>query len=185
MQRKQPKAKTCKVCKEKFIPHLSTAIVCSIKCAIEYTNKQNAKKDALKRTQSRLETIKKKNAIKSITEYAKDAQTAFNAYIRKRDEHLPCISCGRIGGCQFHAGHYRTTKAAPQLRFNEDNCHKQCAQCNNHLSGNITEYRINLVKKIGNDRVEELENNNAIKRYTKDELVEIKNIYKIKYKNLL
>ena len=37
--------------------------------------------------------------------------------------------------------------AMPSLRFNTHNVHKQCSACNNHLSGNMIEYRINLIAK--------------------------------------
>jgi len=132
------------------------------------------KNTALDAKKQRKVYIDTKNKLKSLTDHLHEAQRHFNMYIRIRDEHKPCISCGKVSGVQFHGGHYRTTKAAPQLRFNEDNVHKQCAQCNNHLSGNITEYRIELVKRIGVERVESLENNNELHRYTIDEAKEIK-----------
>jgi hypothetical protein len=78
---------------------------------------------------------------------------------------------------KFDAGHYRTVKAASQLRFNEDNCHGQSVHDNQHLSGNVVEYRINLCKRIGEDRVQALENNNEFKRWTKEEAKEIKAKY--------
>lgn len=115
---------------------------------------------------------------------AAQAQKAFNAYIRQRDDKEPCISCQRHHDGQYHAGHYRTVGAAKQLRFNEDNCHKQCAPCNNHLSGNLTEYRINLIKKIGLEKVEDLESNSEIKRYSIEEYQTIEKRYKDKLKAL-
>ena len=33
-----------------------------------------------------------------------------------------------------------------------------CSQCNNHKSGNVVEYRIELVRRIGEERVQALEN---------------------------
>lgn len=172
------KTKTCKVCGEKFFQRTSLQVVCSVPCSVAWVKQQNEKRE-------RKVYREKKEKLKSLTEHIKEAQSIFNRYIRERDKGQPCISCGRTSGCQFHAGHYRTTKAASHLRFNEDNVHIQCAQCNNHLSGNITEYRINLVKKIGIERVEALENNNQVKRYTIDEVIEIKNRYKNEIKKLL
>ena len=101
-----------------------------------------------------------------------------------RDKDEPCISCGRHHQGQYHAGHFRTTAAAPQLRFHEDNVHKQCSVCNNHLSGNLLEYRKRLIQKIGAERVEQLENDSTIKRWTIEELQEIKKVYKNKCKEL-
>ena len=106
-----------------------------------------------------------------------EAQAAFNKWIRLRDAHLPCISCGRHHQGQYHAGHYRTVGANPELRFEPLNVHKQCAPCNNHKSGNIVEYRINLVSRIGQDAVDWLEGPHEPKRYTVDQLREIKREY--------
>ena len=179
------KPKLCRQCKTKFQPVRILQSVCSPNCAIELANK---KRIALERTETRLErseTKKRLDAIKPLRKLASEAQTAFNAYIRERDKHLPCISCQRHHQGQYHAGHYRTTAAAPQLRYTEDGCHKQCSACNTHLSGNITAYRINLINKIGISRVESLENNNTIRKYTREELVEIKKTYKSKLQEIL
>lgn len=113
----------------------------------------------------------------------REAQKAFNAFIRKRDEKEPCISCGRHHQGQYHAGHYKTTKARPDIRFNEDNCHKQCSVCNNHLSGNIGEYTPNLINKIGRDRFDAL-TIESLADYTCEQLKSIELEYKTKFKAL-
>ncbi|MCP4060771.1 MAG: recombination protein NinG, partial [Pseudoalteromonas sp.] len=66
----------------------------------------------------------------------------------------------------------------------EDNCHKQCAPCNNHLSGNISNYRPALVKKIGQDRVDWLEGKHEVRKYTCEDLKEVELKYKQKLKEL-
>lgn len=63
------------------------------------------------------------------------------------------------------------------IRYNEDNIHKQCHQCNVQLSGNQQQYRIFLIEKIGAERVEALENNNTPHRYTLEELESIRRHY--------
>jgi hypothetical protein len=94
-----------------------------------------------------------------VSHWKKKAQKAFNEFIRLRDAHLPCVSCDKPYDWhgQWHAGHYKTTGARPDLRFNEDNCHKQCSVCNNHLSGNLANYRLELENRIGMDRLLALE----------------------------
>lgn len=146
-------------------------------CTKEFWEK--AKQNQWKKKKSEL-----KEKLKTLSDYKKELQTVFNAYIRLRDSHLPCISCGRHHTGQYHAGHYRSVGSNPQLRFNEDNVHKQCAPCNNHKSGNPIEYRINLIKKIGQERVEFLESDHDPKHYTKLELIELKVIYKDKIRKL-
>jgi hypothetical protein len=112
----------------------------------------------------------------------KEAQQAFNAWVRARDAKEPCISCGRHHQGQYHAGHYRTTKACPELRFEPDNCWKQCSPCNTHLSGNILEYRKKLIAKLGLERVEWLEGPHEPKRYRIEDLKEIRDTYRLKLK---
>jgi hypothetical protein len=79
---------------------------------------------------------------------------------------------------QIHAGHYRSVGAHPELRFEPDNCHAQCAQCNNFKSGNLTEYRANLIKKIGLQRVEWLEGPQEKRKFSIEELKELLTHYK-------
>lgn len=158
----------------------------SFECATNYaTDKRNKKKiksvaDKVKRQ----DTKERKEKLKPLSKWLKEAQVVFNKYIRLRDHDQPCISCLRHHAGQYHAGHYRTTKAASQLRFNEDNCHKQCAPCNNHLSGNIENYRPSLIDKIGIDRVEALECNNEPHKYTVEEIKGIIKAYKGKCREL-
>ena len=113
-------------------------------------------------------------------DWVKLAQTAFNAFVRERDLIMPCISCHmpvNYNG-QWQAGHYRTTAAAPQLRFDESNVHRQCAQCNSSKSGNVVEYRKKLIERVGLLEVERLENDNEVKRQTVEELQAIGKTYR-------
>ena len=175
------KDKLCKPCNEMFTPDRPLQKVCSYKCALVAEREKTAIRH---KKEFKAETKRMKEKIKTLTEYLNDAQKEFNKFIRIRDGKDNCISCGRNHAGQYHCGHYRTVRAASQLRFNEDNCHKQCSACNNHKSGNITEYRINLVKKIGRWRVEELENNNQLADWTKEKAIEIKKEYREKWKAL-
>lgn len=176
MQTKEPKQKSCKVCKTKFSPRASTQVVCSWQCSIAYTSNEKIKRE-------RKEYREKKEQLKTRSEWLKDAQVMFNRYIRERDENLPCISCN-THRTHYDAGHYRSVGAAPQLRFNEDNVHKQCVHCNQHKSGNAVEYRINLVRRIGVERVENLESCNDPIKYTIEDAKEIKRLYNEKLKEL-
>lgn len=179
-------ARKCKCgCEVELLPAAKCADIiskkgyASIPCLTKHTQaKESLKAD--KAIKKRNTEFKKKVTDSDRSAWAKKAQSAFNSFIRERDKELPCISCNRHHQGQYHAGHYRSVGAAKQLRFIEINCHKQCAPCNNHKSGNITEYRINLIKKIGVDSTESLENNNEVKRYTINEYKEIEAEYKDK-----
>lgn len=166
----------------------STAIACSYLCAKAYVDAKNAKMKVQKaKLEAKIErqlTKERKEKLKTKREKQNETQTVFNAFIRERDKDLPCISCGRHHQGQYHAGHYRSVGAAPQLRFDEMNVHKQCQPCNTHKSGNAIEYRINLIKKIGLQEVERLESENQVKKWSDDELKDIKQYYNQKLKLL-
>lgn len=154
---------------------------CSVDC-MAFEGIDRAQKAAEKK--KRKELRQAKDRIKTKGEHAKDAQAAFNVFIRERDHDQPCISCGRHHQGQYHAGHYRTVGASPELRFEELNVHKQCAPCNNHKSGNIVEYRINLVQRIGQANVDWLEGPHEPKRYTVEDLKEIGARYRRKAREM-
>jgi DNA-binding protein H-NS len=174
---KKIKQKKCAICSTMFTPFQTTQRVCSIPCAVKHAEASATKK-------MRQEIRQAREALKTRQDWIKEAQRYFNKFCRLRDKNEPCISCGKKITGQVHGGHYRTTKAAPQLRFNEDNCHSQCVSCNVYLSSNFLEYRKRLIQKIGVERVEALENDNTLKRWTIEELQEIKKIYKQKCKEL-
>ena len=90
---------------------------------------------------------------------------------------------GDIGG-RYDAGHYRFTGSASHLRFDEANCHAKRKQCNRYGAGRAVDYRIGLIKRIGRERVEALEASNSPRKWTRDELIAIKEIYFLKLKAL-
>ena len=171
----------CKVCKVKFEARFFLQKTCiEPKCLAEWQKlEREAKAD-------KAHSKKKKELKNNDKSYrAKVAQQSFNAFIRLRDNDDPCISCQRHHTGQYHAGHYRSVGAHPELRLEELNNNKQCAPCNNHLSGNIADYRINLIKKIGVEKVEWIEGPHEPKKYTCKQLKEIELLYKQKLKDLI
>lgn len=171
------KLKKCRNCQEPFKPFQSMQVVCSGVCGIAYARQQKAKKE-------RKESRAKLEKLKPLAEHKKDLQKIFNEFIRLRDADQPCISCGRFHDGQYHAGHYRTVGANPELRFTELNCHKQCAPCNNHKSGNIVEYRKNLIEKIGAEKLAWLEGNHPPLKLTIDQIKNMKALYREKIKQI-
>jgi hypothetical protein len=184
MQRKY-KQKKCKACPMIFQPTRPLQAVCSPVCALVHTRTLGIKK-AEKAARAR--TVADRERLKTLGDHHKDTQAIFNRFIRERDKKLgrPCISCQRHDKGQYHAGHYKEVGmgGASPLRYNEDNCHLQCSQCNEKLSGNLILYRINLVKLIGLDRVEYLEGPQEVRQYRIDDLKELQKVYKAKIKEL-
>lgn len=183
---KEVKQKTCKACGEKFRPALSTQKACGVQCALALAKKPENQAVARKAIaqRERREIQARKQKLKSRADYVREAQAIFNRWVRLRDEALPCISCGRHHQGKYDAGHYRTTAACPELRFDPLNVHKQCSPCNTQLSGNIVAYRLGLIRRIGEEAVDWLEGPHEAKRYTIDDLKAIKAEYQAKIKAL-
>ncbi len=151
---------------------------CGPECAIEFAQRERT-------ARQRKESREQREKLKNRADWLAEAQTAFNAFIRYRDKDLPCISCGTYKDVQFAAGHYRSIGAAPHLRFNEDNVHKQCNKnCNMERGGNIVEYRLGLLAKIGQERLDALESDRSTAKWTIDDIKAIKEHYKMKLKQL-
>lgn len=185
----------CKVCSAWFIPAYANIRWCCPEhgtiYALELRAKEKVKAEA-KRIKAHQEAEKsdrrrlaeKKQQVKPLSYFIKQAQQAFNEFIRYRDRHIPCISCGRHHDGQYHAGHFRTTGANPELRFDEDNCHRQCAPCNNHLSGNLIAYRPALIAKIGQARFDALMGPHELPKWKREDYIRIRDEYRAKLKSI-
>lgn len=174
----KPKKCAVRTCRASFIPTQSFQTWCGPECGLVLARaKQDRERKALDQIERR-ELKAAKERIKSRADHAKEAQQAINEWVRLRDADQPCISCGRHHQGQYHAGHYRSVGANPELRFEPLNIHKQCAPCNNHKSGNVVEYRISLVQRIGQEAVEWLEGPHDPQRYTIEGLRAIKAKYR-------
>lgn len=187
------KPKKCKApgCGQRFKPMLSTQKVCSPACALAMAKDPKLQKVAAKAItkQKRQDLQERREKLKTKGEHLREAQASFNAYIRERDRlaGYPCISSGRPldwNGNAVDAGHYRSTGAAPHLRFEENNCHAQSKHDNRYLSGNVTEYRLGLIQRIGLAAVEALEADQTPRRYTIEDLQAIKALYRQKLRDL-
>jgi hypothetical protein len=133
----------------------------------------------------------RKEAIKTIPDLIKEAQREFNAFIRERDKGRPCICCGEplssgsgSTGGDFDCGHYRSVGSAAHLRFDERNAHGQRKRCNRYGAGRAVDYRIGLIQRIGLRDVEALEADNRVHKWSREELIAIKEKYRAKRKEL-
>jgi len=175
----------CKVCGKEFKQFRTTQNVCSTSCAVAYSKAKKIKKQ--KQIEKNNEMLSKfDKEIKEKKSYQRlllDARKYYQKWIRKRDSSHKCISCGSDSDL-VDAGHYFKAEVYSGLIFNEKNCHKQCRKCNRYLNGNEINYRLGLVERYGEDYVKKLEqikDQNRLKKWTREELLEIKN----NYKNLL
>ncbi len=185
------KQKKCRYCKQPFTPVLPMQVVCGIECAKAIAK---SKREKVEKANDR----QKRESLKTARDYIKQAQDAFNAFIRERDKDLPCICCGRFPdsddwkpGGVWDAGHFLSRGAYPELRFTEDNCHKQLKTCNGGSAKYAKKgrtvsqgYREGLIARIGLERVEWLEGPHKARHYTIDDLKAIKSEYVQKLKEL-
>ncbi|ANF84789.1 Bacteriophage lambda NinG family protein [Pseudomonas antarctica] len=183
-----PRRKRCPECRVMFVPARNGQIVCGeIECAIAHGQSEKGRAIAGKALAEvgRRDIKVRKEKLKSRADHLKDTQHAFNAWIRARDAGQPCISCGTTADVQYCAGHYRTTAAAPELRFEPLNVNLQCNRnCNMGKSGNLLGYRPGLIKKVGAEAVEWLEGPHEAKKYTVDELKAMTAEYRAKTREL-
>ncbi len=193
MLAKEIKPKKCRApgCGQRFKPSLSTQKVCCMACARAMAKDPKLQKVAAKAItrQKRQDLQERREKLKTKGEHLREAQQAFNAYIRERDRlaGYACISSDRPldwNGNAVDAGHYRSTGAAPHLRFDENNCHAQSKHDNRYLSGNVADYRLGLIQRIGLAAVEALEADQEPRRYTIEDLQAIKALYRQKLRDL-
>lgn len=184
---KPRKPKKCPICESEYLPWSSTQKTCNeIPCAMAFAKQQAAEKSAREiRKQERLQRDdlrQRRERLKGKSEWNREAQAAVNRYIFWRDYGNPCIACGKplnygVRGGAVDSSHYRSRGAAPTQRFNVFNIHSGCVRCNRELSGNLIPFRINLIEKIGLQRVERIEHDNTPRKFTIEYLQRVKSIF--------
>lgn len=115
------------------------------------------------------------------------AWKACSLYIRTRD-HGKCYTCTTQKDItQMEAGHYyHSGNSHPETEYDERNLHCQCYACNRMKSGNRDIYALRLEEQYGHGILQELyQLRYKAKKWTIEELLEIENIYKQKYLQLI
>ena len=160
---------------ERYTPKYSTTEPCpKYECRLQH----------LKANVSKINRANKATARDSIKSYAQrlgEAKKVFQKWIRIRDKDKPCISCGSISSTVWDGGHFKKAELYSGVIFHEYNVNIQCGKCNRFLGGNELNYRTGLIAKIGEEAVlnlEHLAEMSRMKKYTNDELEEIKLKYK-------
>lgn len=185
------KPKKCKnpACKGMFTPSKPMQAACSIPCAQEIARLKREKAEKSQKKVERAHDKVRREKLKTRSEWMKEAQSAFNSFIRARDREAghACISSGRVldwSGNAVDAGHFRSVGSSPENRFNELNCWAQSKHDNQYLGGNAIEYRKGLIARIGLEAVEALEADNTPRKYTIEDLKGIKKTYSAKAREI-
>lgn len=179
------KDKKCKNCSELFKQFRPLQNVCSLECSIELSN---TKQKEIERMLWNKEKKVRKDALKTREDYYQDALVMFNKFIRTRDRDQPCISCNASSGTyRITSGHYYPQGTYRNIALDERNAHGQCwYNCNKNKHGNLLEYRPRLIKKIGLEKVEQLDIDaqQKVSKYNILELKELREFYRLKIKNM-
>lgn len=190
MMRATLKPKKCTICKSVFTPIRSTERVCSVPCAIEWSDRVKAKKAAQAQRAERKRLREGKTKLKPRSAWIREAQAAVNKVARLRDIRAGygCISCGsrpeqRYGG-SVDGGHFRSVGSAAHMRFYLPNIRLQCKKCNQQLGGAHTNYRVGLIERIGIERVEEIESMQWTAKWSIEYLQRLKRIMNKKARRL-
>jgi len=171
------KDKKCKICKVKFTPTRQLQPTCNeMECMIAYSDKHLAKKAKETKTQHRIEKREFNN--QDVKKRTNDLKKVVQEYARLRDFHEVCISCRKPSAKQWDGGHFMNAEYHSKVRFNTLNINKQCSHCNDFSASNALNYKIHLIDKIGLEKVEWLEQQKGICKYTPEYLNRFIKIYR-------
>lgn len=179
-----PRQRKCKCCGASFVP-FGIQSWCGPECGYKLSQVAVAKKKAKEQRQERAAN---KAKLKTRADWLREAQAAWNGYVRARDAGLPCCSCGampgqKLGG-SMDCSHYRSRGSAPHLKFHLHNAASACVKCNRFLGGNIAALRVGLIERIGLEKVLAVEQDNAPRKFDIEYLARIKKIFTKKAKRL-
>jgi len=143
------KPKSCGHCKEKFVPYKPLMQFCSPSCFWEAGKKKLAlkqKREAQDWKKSETEKLMTKS------DYEKLLETEINTIVRLIDKGCNCISCRPdIISKMIFAGHYRTVKSNPTIRYNLHQIHRQCFSCNGKGGGKPLDYMEGIIREYGEE----------------------------------
>lgn len=181
---------TCRVCSTEFTPRLPMAQVCSVPCAAKLPRMTRTAFKAKAKAERQADK-QRREAMKTRSEWMKEAQASFNAYVRFRDISAGhgCIDCGKpfepntFGG-SVDAGHFLSRGSAPHLKFDERNVFAQRKNCNRPGGATRADFRAGVIQRIGLTAVEALEADQTVRQYRAEDLKAIRNEYRAKLKAL-
>ena len=117
-----------------------------------------------KKEKNKFEISEIKTKLKPLEDKRKhtdELDKVFQFYIRLRDAmpggYCKCISCSKVVPFEkIQAGHYLSRRHM-STRWCEDNVNGECSTCNIMDGDHLITYRKNLIKKIGEKKVEWIE----------------------------
>lgn len=122
------------------------------------------RKPAKEKSKFEISEIKTKlKPLEDKRKHTDELDKVFQFYVRLRDSRpdgtCQCISCGQfVPFAKIQAGHFRSRKNM-STRWNEYNVNGECVTCNLEIrdGDHLLDYRRNLIRKIGEQKVEWIE----------------------------
>lgn len=176
----------CAICKQRFEPlGKFQAKACGPDCAIELVARDKARIAAAKARKERAEDKRRKEALKTTKDYLDITQRVINKYVLTKWRDMPCICCGKSAydGVR-NASHFKSRGSNSFLRFNLWNIWPCCYSCNVSKGGNIHEFRPALIKLIGYEKVDFLDNAPKSRTYDVEYLERMRRIFAKKTRRL-
>jgi len=137
---------------------------CSYVCAMNHASKQ-AQKNAENKKKKDRRALKQFND-SDRTVLKRNLQMLVNKYARLRDRlnngHR-CCTCSNTTG-KMDGGHFLPTSGYSAIRYNVNQIHQQCVNCNQYRGGMPKEYRVFMIDKYGLEYVEKLEATKSVLR---------------------
>jgi len=91
--------------------------------------------------------------MKSLKTLHKELWALTSQYIRLK-EHYVCFTCGaQLDKNTSNCGHFLHNAKTSKIAYEHKILHCQCVRCNHHLSGNLLEYTLKMVRKYGMKQV--------------------------------
>jgi len=189
---KKTPRRRCRACREWMSKPYEGQILCSIPCAIAYTEKKKEiKRKKVVAANSKQAFMRDRRKQLSLT------QAAFNRmrvkeemlWFKERNLEPVCISCQKpLGNDQWCCGHFRTVGAQAGLRFDRMNVYLQHNyRCNRRLSGDIggtkttPGYKRGLAIRFGEEKAQEIidycQSKTESVKYSCEQLVEMRRAF--------
>lgn len=154
-------------CDKKFKPTYRNGIIVSKKCPncrLKSLYKQVESKGVQLASELPIKRNKHEKRKKTLRQRAMDrADEWFSKYIRLKfsfeyggELFCRCYTCGNTHSIlEIQNGHFQR-RGYKTTRFHINDARPQCVQCNYHRSGEPEKFELNLIRDIGQDKVNEL-----------------------------
>lgn len=158
---------------------------CSVACAIELGKKARAKSEAVKARKVRAEKKAERAAdrvklekMKTIGQVEEECRKIVQKIARIRDRGKGCISCELLADWdgQWHGSHLRAHGGCSSLQFHLWNINKACWICNKLYSGRVDAYRVEYVRRFGQERLDWIDAQPKSQKFSREYLDRFKRV---------